>query len=107
MFGDQSAYPVCGAINGGVQIGIDVLDDGHSRINQIDLDVAELVGAAARSVLVAQAYDNALDAAAMAGQPKPQTAFGVIGQRVCNGKAQSLNVEVHVCLSDRQMQRQR
>ena len=60
-----------GAIDHGVHIEADVLDDGHGRIEQVDLDTAELVDAAARAVLVAQTHDDALDAVAVARQPEP------------------------------------
>ena len=107
MLDDDAAHPVDGAIDHGVQIGANVFDGSHGRIDQIDLDAAELVDAAARAVLVAEPHHDTLDSIAAARQRKLQSAPGVVSQRGRDGESQALHVNVHRVLFGCAMRRQR
>lgn len=78
MLDNDAADPVRRTIDRGVQIGADVLNDGHGGIGQVDLNAAEFVNTAARSVRVAETHHDALDAVAVARQHESQPAPGVV-----------------------------
>jgi hypothetical protein len=91
----HATHAVRGPIDHRIQIGADVSDHGHRRVEQVDLNAAELVFAAARAVLVAEAHDDALDAVAVARQPEPQPAPDMVHQRRRDPQVQALDVDVH------------
>ena len=72
MFDNHTAYPIGRTIDHGIHLEADVFDDDHGRFEQVDLDAAELVDAAAWAILVADTHDDALDAVAVARQHKLQ-----------------------------------
>ena len=94
MLDHHATHAVRRAINDGVEVGAEVVDDRHRCIQQVHLDAAEPVDAASWAVLVAEAYHDALDAVAVPSQHETQPALGVIGQ--CAGQRDSLAVDIDV-----------
>jgi hypothetical protein len=80
-------------VDGHVKIVTDVLDHGDRRVNQVNLDAAELVNPATRPVFVTKPHPDPLDAVAVASQQGAQPAPHALGQGLRHRKSLSMNVD--------------
>jgi hypothetical protein len=90
---DHPADALGAAVYRGVQIDADLLDDRDTRVQQVDLDAAELVGPATRPVLITETDADPFDATGVARQRRAQPPPHMPGQRIRHGKSLGMKVD--------------
>lgn len=92
---ERAAYAFGRAVDGDVEIGLRVLDDQCGNALETDLDPATFIHAAARTIDIGQAHNDARDDVATMIQCVIQTRGHMLAQPVGQGEVLSLDLKVH------------